>query len=182
MLFMLLRVIGIRLGDAGLRELADTYTLGPRPWSLAGPHGRLRKTSKAKPSQQLEQRVTVTEKYPKNATSILHGMAVLQNLKTPSGATFLVVAERVFELVTSTGVTSIGSRHVDVVFNVYREVSIKNVERLKIVSTSDVVQYNNGLPAYTVKSQNKLSVSTKRLIPVWFSMLGMQEARASSTL
>ena len=52
-------------------------------------------------------------------------MAVLQKLKIPSGATFPVVAERVFEVVTSTS-----SRCVDVVFGVYREVSIKNVERL----------------------------------------------------
>ena len=64
---MLLRVIGIRLGDTGLRELDVTHTLGPRPWSLAGPYGLPRKISKAKPSQQLEQRVTVTEKYPENA-------------------------------------------------------------------------------------------------------------------
>ena len=76
-------------------------------------------------------------------------MAVLQKLKIPSGATFLVVAERVL-------LTSTGSRCVDVVFDVYREVSIKNVERLKIVSTSDGVQYKNILPAYTVKSWNKL--------------------------
>lgn len=53
---------------------------------------------------------------------------------------------------------STGSRHVDVVFDDYREVSIKNVERLKRVqmSTSDIVQHKNILPAYTVKSWNKL--------------------------
>jgi len=78
-------------------------------------------------------------------------MAVLQKLKIHSGTTFHVVAERVFELVTSTG-----SRRVDVVLDVYHEVSIKNVERLKRVSTSDGVQYKNILPAYTVKSWNKL--------------------------
>jgi len=78
-------------------------------------------------------------------------MAVLQKLKIPSGATFLVVTERVFEVVTSTG-----SRRVDVVFDVYRDVSIKNVERFKRVSTSDGVHYKNILPAYTVKSWNKL--------------------------
>ena len=53
-------------------------------------------------------------------------MAVLQKLNIPSGVTFLVVAERVFEVATSTG-----SWRVDVVFDVYCEVSIKNVERLK---------------------------------------------------
>ena len=54
-------------------------------------------TSKAKLSQQLELRITVIEKYPENATSIFDGMAVLQRLKILSGATFHVVAERVFE-------------------------------------------------------------------------------------
>ena len=72
-------------------------------------------TSKAKLSQQLERRITVIEKYPENATSIFDGMAVLQRLKIPSGATFHVVVERVFEEVTSTG-----SRYVNVVFDVYR--------------------------------------------------------------
>lgn len=132
-------------------KIVFTYPLGPLPWSLADPYGLPRKTSKAKLSQQLERRITVTEKYPENATSIFDGMAVLQKLKIPSGATFQVVAERVFESVTSTG-----SRRVDIVFDVYREVSIKNVERLKRVSASDGVQYKNILPAFTVKSWSKL--------------------------
>ena len=85
-------------------------------------------------------------------------MAVLQKLKIPSGATFLLVAERVFEVVASTG-----SRHIHVVFDVYRELSIKNVERLKRVSTSDGVHYKNLLPAYKVKSWNKvLSVTANK--------------------
>ena len=77
-------------------------------------------TSKAKLSQQLERRIIVIEKYSENATSIFDGMAVLQRLKIPSGATFHVVAERVFEEVTSTG-----SRHVNVLFDVYRVTCIE---------------------------------------------------------
>ena len=42
----------------------------------------------------------------------------------PSGGMSHVVAKRVFELVMSTG-----NRHVDEVFDMYREVSVKNVER-----------------------------------------------------
>ena len=132
-------------------KVVFTYPLGPLPWSLADPYGLPRKTSKAKLSQQLERGITATEKYPENATSIFDGMAVLQKLKIPSGATFYMVAEKVFEMVTSTC-----SMRVDVVFDKYREVSIKNVERMKRVSTSDGVQYKNILPAYTVKSWNKL--------------------------
>ena len=84
-------------------------------------------TSKAKLSQQLERRITVKEKYSENATSIFDGMAVLQRLKILSGATFHVVAERVFEEVTSTG-----SRHVNVVFDVYRVTCIDDQECRKI--------------------------------------------------
>ena len=80
----------------------------------------------------------ITEKYPENATSIFDEMAVLQKLKILSGATFHVVAEKVFESVTSTS-----SNPVDVVFDVYRDVSIKNVERSKRVSVSDGIKYKN---------------------------------------
>ena len=56
-----------------------------------------------------------------------------------------------FELATSTV-----SRRVDVAFDVYREVSIENVERLKRMSSSGGVQYKRRLPARTVKSWSKL--------------------------
>ena len=133
-----------------------TYPLGPLPWSLADPYGR--KSNKAKLSQQLERGIPATEKYPENATSIFYGMAVLQMLKIPCGATFYMVAERVFKMVSSTC-----SMRIDVLFDMYHEVWIKNVERIKRVSTSDGLQYKNILPAYTVKSCNKLlSVTAKK--------------------
>ena len=58
-----------------------------------------------------------------------------------------MVAERVFEMVTSTC-----SMRIYVLFDMYH----KNVEKIKRVSTSDGVQYKNILPAHTVKSCNKL--------------------------
>lgn len=80
-----------------------------------------------------------------------------------------MVAKRVFELVLSTG-----SKHVDVVFNVYCDVSIKNVKRFKMVFTSDGKQYKNILPAYTVKSGNKLfSVTANK--PDGTSMIVVRE-------
>lgn len=50
-------------------------------------------------------------------------MALLQKFKPPPGATFQVVSERLFEMVTSNN-----SKRIDVVFDVYMQVSIKNVE------------------------------------------------------
>ena len=76
-----------------------------------------------------------------------------------SGATFHVFSEKVFGLVTSTV-----SRRVDVVLDVYREVSIKNVERLKRMSSSDDVQYKKILPARTVKSWCELLCVTATIV------------------
>lgn len=82
-------------------KVAFSYPLSTLPWSLADPYGLPQKTSKAKLSQQLEQRITVTEKYPVIATSIFDRMAVLQKLNIPSGTMFHEVAEGVFELATA---------------------------------------------------------------------------------
>ena len=55
-------------------------------------------TNQSKISQQLDRRIEVTERYPENATSIF---AVLQKFKPPVGATFHIVADRLFDTVTS---------------------------------------------------------------------------------
>ena len=79
-------------------------------------------------------------------------------------------------------VTSTCGRRVDVVFDVYREVSIKNVERLKRVSASDGVHYKNKLPACTVKSWNKLlSVTVNKLKIVKFLVSQWKHSEAGST-
>lgn len=70
-------------------KVVFTYPLSPLPWSLADPYGLPRKISKGKLSQQLERRITVTEKYSENATSIFDGMAVLENLRFPLELRFL---------------------------------------------------------------------------------------------
>ena len=48
-------------------------------------------------------------------------------------------------------VTGTASRRIDVVFDLYREVSIKNLERLKRVCTFDSLHCKNIRPAYMMK-------------------------------
>ena len=63
----------------------------------------------------------------------------LQKMVILTGATFRMVAER--------------RRRVDILFDVFSEVSIKSVKRLKIMSSFDGdVKYKNIFPSYTVKS------------------------------
>ena len=58
-------------------------------------------TNQSKISQQLDRRIEVTERYPESVTTIFDGMAALQKFKPPVGASFHVVADRLFDTVTS---------------------------------------------------------------------------------
>ena len=51
-------------------------------------------------------------------------MALLQKFKPPTGATFGVIAERILEIVLNSS-----RQRIDVVFDVYKDVSIKKAER-----------------------------------------------------
>ena len=113
-----------------------TYPLGAMPWSLADAFGLIRKTNKSQLAKKLENNILIAERYPTNASNIYDGMALLQRLKLPQGATFRVVAEKVFSTVTSSN-----SNRIDVVFDVYRDVSIKNAERSKRSSKQEGVRY-----------------------------------------
>ena len=92
------------------------------------------------------------ETYLQNACSIYDEMSILQKFQPPAGATFAVLAERILDLVTSCP-----SRRVDVVFDLYFDVSIKNAEQCKRSSIPEVVRYKNILPGYPIKSWKKIS-------------------------
>lgn len=141
-----------------------TFPLGPLPWWLADPYGLPRKTNKSNISQQLERRIEGTERYPENATIIFDWMAVLQKFNPPVGAAFHVVADRLFETVTSHF-----SKRIDVVFDVYHEQSVKNVKRSKRASGSEGIKYKNTLPVYKVSSWSKLlSIASNKVEIVKF--------------
>ena len=101
-----------------------TYPLGAMPWSLADAFGFIRKTNKSQLAQLLQKNIPILERYPANVCNIYDGMALLQRLKIPQGATFRMVAEQVFSTVTGSN-----SNRTDVVFDVYRDVSLKNAEQ-----------------------------------------------------
>jgi hypothetical protein len=92
------------------------------------------------------------------ATSIYDGMAVLQKFKPPPGATFAVVAESLFAMLTSNS-----SKRIDIVFDIYKDISIKNAERSKRATGPVGITYKNILPGYQVKNWSKiLSVSANK--------------------
>ena len=134
------------------------YPLGPLPWSLADAYGLLRKTNRAQLFKKLEKNVPVSERHPTNVRNIYDGMAILQKLKLPAGATFRLVAEKVFSAVTYNT-----SRRIDIVFDTYSDISIKNAESSKRSARSDSVKYKNILPGHPIKSWSKfLTVSSNK--------------------
>ena len=75
----------------------------------------------------------MTETYDAESSSIFDGMAVLPKLNVPSGVTFEVVSDKFSEAVTCNP-----SKRTDVVFDRYRDISIKNVERARRSPTKEL--------------------------------------------
>ena len=118
------------------------YPLGPLPWAIADPYGMPRKTNKAQLLKQIEKGTPPADQYPRYATSIYDGMAVLQKYQPPSRSTFRTLAETLLQKISSQI-----NKKFHVVFDVYRDLSIKNPERSKRSSGSvEGIRYKNILP------------------------------------
>ena len=102
------------------------HPLGPLPWALANADGSLRKTNKAALARELENNVSPAEHIPTPSTSIIDGMSLVQKMNG-NNKTFAQVAESAFTYVLHEGAES---ERIDVVFDVYRQTSIKDAERL----------------------------------------------------
>ena len=151
-------------------RLADVFSfpLGPFPWSLAGSAGELKKTNKSALLHGLEKGVLPCDSYPDNSCTILDGMALVQRAKV-AGCTFQKLASQLFESILAAGCKS---GRIDVVFDVYRRVSIKNAERLKratdsvvfkqIMANQPIKQWNSFLSS----SENKTEL-IKFLVSEW---------------
>ena len=111
--------------------------LGPLSGALANADGSLRKTNKAALARELEKNVSPTEAIPIQSTCIIDGMGLVQRLNCNS-KTFAQVAESVLSMVLYVGGQS---GRVDVVFDVFRQLSVKDSESLNR-GASTTLQYN----------------------------------------
>ena len=122
------------------------FPLGPLSWSLSEPIGTLKKTCKAALLHKLEDPVETIENVSGDYAMTFDGMAyVLQSQVTHK--TFGQLSMVLLSKVLTTGIRA---SRIDVVFDVYRDLSIKNVERnrrskgqllfKKIVASSEIKQ------------------------------------------
>ena len=137
------------------------HPLGPLPASLATSNGLPRKTNKAQLGRDLEKLVQPTVVVPTPSAYLIDGMSLIQKLKVDH-LIFGEIAEMALSRVLREGE---GSSRIDVVFDVYRDLSIKSVER-ELRSEEDFITFKNVSSGQKVKqfrsflqnSQNKTSL------------------------
>lgn len=134
-----------------VRELLH-HSLGPLPWSLATPEGFPRKTNKAALATYLQKDVQLADRIPPNSATIVDGMSLVQKLNVGSNqTTFGHVASSLLSMVLHAGSQS---SRIDVVFDVYRENSIKNAERT-IRGEEQGVQFANITASQLIRQWRK---------------------------
>ncbi|KAI8521965.1 hypothetical protein Bbelb_017190 [Branchiostoma belcheri] len=131
------------------------HPLGPLPWPLANPDGTLRKTNKASLARELESRVLPAEEIPAPSTCLIDGMSIIQKING-NGITFTGIANATMAMVLKEG---LNSHRIDVVFDVYRDQSIKNAERCKRGS-STALQYKTITGGHKVTQWRKFLCSS----------------------
>ena len=102
------------------------HPLGPLPSSLATSNGLPRKHIKAQLGRELEKLVQPTAEIPSPSVYVIGGMALIQKLKVSNQMTFGQIADVALPRVLQ---ESGNSRRIDVVLDVYNEISIKSAER-----------------------------------------------------
>jgi hypothetical protein len=100
------------------------HPLGPLPWALAKCDGTMRKTNKAALAQHLEKRVTPADTTPGPLVCIINGMSLLHKVNAESKT----YGELASTILASTLHVGSDSKRKDIVFDTYRDVSIKNAE------------------------------------------------------
>ena len=136
-----------------IREVLQ-HPLGPIPWSLANCDGTMKKTNKAVLANRLEEKVSATESVSVPSLTIIDGMSLIHKLPGEN-RTFSEVSDHLFSLVLQAAGSSEG---VDIVFDVYKDQSIKDAERLSRGS-SDGVQFTQILPAHRIKNWRQILTS-----------------------
>ena len=104
-----------------------SHPLGPLPWSLAAPDGSLKKIAKSSLAKELQKDAPVVESLLPRSAFIIDGMAMVQRFKGDH-KTFREITEMLLAIAFREGGSS---TRIDLVFDNYREISIKNLEREK---------------------------------------------------
>ena len=130
------------------------HPLGPIHWSLANNDGSLKKTNKASLARFLEKKAAAAHAIPTPSACIIDGMSLLQKIHGDN-MTFNNIAMTLFNSALHIGSES---DRIDVVFDVYTDMSIKNAERIKRGSESGIL-FGQIVPGHKIKQWRRLLAS-----------------------
>lgn len=166
------RMIFIAQGrELDMRDVLS-HPLGPIPWALANGDGSLRKTNKATLMNSIGETIPPVETLPKRSACIVDGMSVVQKLNVQSN-TFAEVSNSVLKSVLREGDTS---QRIDVVFDVYLETTIKDMERQNRGSGTGI-KFNTIVPGHKIKKwRNFLSEADNKTKLVEFMVSDWKSA------
>ena len=112
-----------------------SHPLGHLPLALANADGSMKKTNKASLANYLETLIDSSDSIVSPSATLIDGMALIQKLHGENH-TFRELSEFIFDSTLSSGH---GSTRIDIVFDVYREKSIKTAERVNRGSSEGVL-------------------------------------------
>ncbi|KAG0727608.1 hypothetical protein GWK47_034280 [Chionoecetes opilio] len=127
------------------------HPLGPIPWSLANTDGTPKKTNKAALARKLEAKAAPAEDIERPSACIIDGMSVVQKLKGDK-LTFEELADHMLASALRIG---IGSERIDVVFDVYQQLSIKGAERTSRGAETGI-RFTNIIPGHKIQQWRRL--------------------------
>lgn len=155
------------------------HPLGPLPWALATADGVPRKTSKSSLARELKKNIGPAEDIEPHSACLIDGMALVHKVKGEH-KTYGDIASLV--LLKALNEASHSSR-VDIVFDVYNEESIKNVERGVRGSNVGVIQLKNiTAKQKVVQWQKFLTASPNKTSLIHFFIQEWRQAKYTEQL
>ena len=143
-----------------LQEICK-YPMGSVPYALAESMGTMIKTKKADLLAELEKDTTYVDSFPKSSGSMVDGMALVRKVKCV-GLTFDKTADEIFNAALSSGN---GPTKIDIVFDIYKDESIKNVERNR--RCSDTLSFKEIAGTNVIRQWNSFLGDNKKKSPLF---------------
>ena len=147
-----------------------TFPLGPIPLSLGNPDGSLRKTQKSSLMEVLTKDFSPLDTIPPHSALVIDGMSIVQKV-VHAPDTFGQLGEKLLSNILAEGRAH---GRIDVVFDVYREMSIKNSERSRRTNSKKTTSFQSLTPSHKIKdwrgfltSGSNKTALVKFLVELW---------------
>ena len=127
------------------------HPLGPLPWTLANDDGSLKKTNKSALARKLERNSSAAETIPQPSACIIDVMSLLHKMRGDN----MTFEELSGQLLASVLRSSVGSTRVDLIFDVYKQISIKKAERA-LRGSDQGIRFTNIVAGHKIQQWRRL--------------------------